>query len=190
VIVGGRLSDVQPSLICVGLDLLRPNVYWVREIPDLLFALMPRPRGGEWLAQEISGWHDAGIRTVVSLLEWDEAVELGLDNEEALCHAVGLRFISFPIPDRGVPGSDAGFAGLINSLVERLHAGEPVAVHCRAGIGRSGLVSACVLGALGVATEPAFAMLSRARGVAVPDTEAQAEWVREFMRGRSGTTRR
>jgi protein-tyrosine phosphatase len=58
------------------------------------------------------------------------------------------------------------------------------------GVGRSGLVGACVLGQLGVAPDAAFAMLSRARGVAVPDTEARAEWVREFMRGRAGATRR
>jgi protein-tyrosine phosphatase len=165
--------------------LLRPDVYWVREIPDLKFALMPRPRGGEWLTEEISGWHAAGIRTVVSLLEWDEAIELGLSDEEALCNSAGLNFISFPISDRGVPGVRADFTGLINTLAERLRAGDSVAVHCRAGIGRSGLVGACVLGLLGVAPDSAFAMLSRARGVAVPDTEAQVEWVREFMRGQT-----
>jgi len=59
-----------------------------------------------------------------------------------------------------------------------------------AGIGRSGLVGACVLGQLRMAPDSAFAMLSRARGLAVPDTEAQAEWVGEFMRGRTGTVRR
>jgi protein-tyrosine phosphatase len=151
---------------------------------------MPRPRGGEWLSEEISGWHAEGIRTVVSLLERDEAIELGLKDEEALCNSAGVNFISHPIPDRGVPGVRAGFSELVNSLAERLRAGDSVAVHCRAGIGRSGLVGACVLGQLGVALDSAFAMLSRARGVAVPDSEAQAEWVREFMRDLAGTTRR
>jgi protein-tyrosine phosphatase len=169
--------------------LLRPAIYWVREIPDLKFALMPRPGGGEWLAEEVLGWHAAGIRTVVSLLERDEAIELELGNEEALCNSAGLHFISYPIPDRGVPGVRAGFTELVTSLAEGLRAGDSVAVHCRAGIGRSGLVGACVLGRLGVAPDPAFAMLSRARGVAVPDTEAQAAWVKEFMRGRAGTAR-
>ena|SRR5216683_7676999 len=173
-----------------AVELPRPAIYWVREIPETNFALMPRPRGGEWLAEEILGWHAEGIRTVVSLLERDEAVELGLGDEESLCSAAGLGFISFPIPDRGVPGARADFAELVNMLAERLRTGDSVAVHCRAGIGRSGLVSACVLGVLGVAPEPAFAMLSRARGVAVPDTDEQAAWVREFMRGQTGATRR
>jgi len=60
---------------------------------------------------------------------------------------------------------------------------------CRAGIGRSGLVGACVLGLFGVVPDAPFAMLSRARGVAVPDTEAQADSVREFIRGQTGTSR-
>jgi protein-tyrosine phosphatase len=124
------------------------------------------------------------------LLEKDEATELGLEREEALCSSTGLTFVSFQIPDRGVPDARADFAGLINFLAERLRAGDSVAVHCRAGIGRSGLVGACILGVLGVAPDPAFAMLSRARGVTVPDTEAQAEWVREFMRGPKGATGR
>ena len=169
--------------------MLPPAIYWAREIPDLNFALMPRPRGGEWLAGEILGWHAAGIRSVVSLLERDEAIELGLEREEVLCNSAGLNFISFPIPDRGVPGVRGDFAELIKTLAERLRAGDSVAVHCRAGIGRSGLVGACILGALGVAPDPAFAMLGRARGVAVPDTEAQADWVREFMRSWSAKTR-
>jgi hypothetical protein len=92
----------------------------VREILDLKFALMPRPRGGEWLAEEILGWYAEGIRTVVSLLERDEAIELGLRDEEALCNSAGVNFISHPIPDRGVPGVRAGFSELVNFLGERL----------------------------------------------------------------------
>src|ERR1700730_6940378 len=39
--IGAAAGDVIDSV-------LRPAVYWVREIPYLKFALMPRPRGGEW----------------------------------------------------------------------------------------------------------------------------------------------
>ena len=87
--------------------MLRPDVYWLREIPDLHFALMPRPRGGEWLSEEILGWHAAGIRNVVSLLERDEAFELGLEGEEAQCSSTGLNFLL----SSGVGGT-AGTAGV------------------------------------------------------------------------------
>jgi hypothetical protein len=42
-----------------------------------------------------------------------------------------------------------------------------------------------VLSRLGHAPDEAFAMLSRARGVPVPDTDAQAHWVTAFHHRRS-----
>jgi protein-tyrosine phosphatase len=165
--------------------MLQPDVYWVREVEGVRLAIMPRPRSGEWLADEIAGWNRLGVQTVVSLLELHEVIELDLANEESLCLAAGLRFISFPVPDRGVPSNSAAFANLVAAIEQRLRSGESVAVHCRAGIGRSGLLGACVLKAFGVDPDSAFRLLSRARGVAVPDTDAQIAWVREYSRGRS-----
>jgi protein-tyrosine phosphatase len=74
---------------------------------------------------------------------------------------------------------------LVAAIEQRLRSGESVAVHCRAGIGRSGLLGACILKAFGVDPDSAFRLLGRARGVAVPDTDAQIAWVREYSRGRS-----
>jgi protein-tyrosine phosphatase len=169
--------------------MIQPDVYWIREIEELRLAIMPRPRNGEWLADEISGWHRMGLRNVVSLLEIDESRELGLADEESMCGAAGLQFLSFPIPDRGVPRDHTGFAELVDNLAERLRSGDSVGIHCRAGIGRSGLLGACILGAFEVPPESAFAMLSRDRGVTVPDTDAQADWVRNFVRTRSKPNR-
>jgi protein-tyrosine phosphatase len=162
--------------------MLQPDVYWLREPEGMRLAIMPRPRSGEWLTEEIAGWNRLGVQTVVSLLESYEVRELELADEESLCQAANLRFISFPIPDRGVPSNCADFADLIAEIEQRLRSGESVAVHCRAGIGRSGLVGACVLSAFGVGPDLAFEMLSRARGVTVPDTDAQIAWVREYAR--------
>src|ERR1051325_6353753 len=65
--------------------------------------LSSRPRGGDWLEDEGSGWRRYGIDQIVSLLTGDEEQELGLGDEasEALKH--DLAFVSYPIPDRGVP---------------------------------------------------------------------------------------
>jgi protein-tyrosine phosphatase len=165
--------------------MLQPDVYWLRELEGVRLALMPRPRSGEWLADEIAGWNRSGVQTVVSLLDSHEVKALGLADEQSLCHGVNLQFVSFPIPDRGVPSNSVEFAKLVTALEHRLRSGESVAVHCRAGIGRSGLLGACVLGAFGVDPDSAFGMLSRARGVTVPDTDAQVAWVRQFVRDRS-----
>jgi protein-tyrosine phosphatase len=52
-------------------------------------------------------------------------------------------------------------------------------VHCRAGIGRSGIAAAAVLVSLGHEPRDVFAMVSKARGVSVPDTDEQIEWFRK-----------
>ena len=165
--------------------MLQPDLYWLRDVEGVNLAIMPRPRSGEWLADEITGWSRLGVQTVVSLLELHEVRELDLASEESLCRAAGLQFISFPVPDRGVPSNSVAFPNLVTAIEGRLRAGESIAVHCRAGIGRSGLLGACILNAFGVDPDSAFRLLSRARGVAVPDTDAQIAWVHEYSRDRS-----
>jgi protein-tyrosine phosphatase len=58
-----------------------------------------------------------------------------------------------------------------------LRTGKAVAVHCRAGIGRSALIAACVLVRSGYDVDGAFDTIAKARGMAVPDTQAQHDWV-------------
>jgi protein-tyrosine phosphatase len=165
--------------------MLQPDVYWLREVEGVRLAIMPRPRSGEWLADEIAGYQRLGIKTIVSLLELDEVRELDLVDEESFCRAANLQFLSFPIADRGVPSNRVEFAKFVESIALRLRSDDSVAIHCRAGIGRSGLLAACVLGAFGVAPDSAFTMLGRARGVVVPDTDAQVAWVRDYLRNNS-----
>jgi len=112
--------------------MLQPDVYWLRELEGVRLAIMPRPRSGEWLTDEIAGWNRLGVQTVVSLLEPHEVRELELADEESLCLAANLKFVSFPIPDRGVPINVIEFARLVVEIEQRLRSGESVAVHCRA----------------------------------------------------------
>jgi protein-tyrosine phosphatase len=113
-------------------------------------------------------------------LEREEVAELGLNQEAELCGAEKIEFVSFPIPDRGVPASLHDAAALVDGVCARLTAGKTVAVHCRAGIGRSALVAACVLTRFGYAASDAFSLIAASRGVTVPDTGAQRDWVVSF----------
>jgi protein-tyrosine phosphatase len=116
----------------------------------------------------------------VSLLEAGEVEELGLHQEAGLCHDLDMEFIAFPVPDGGVPASTRETMALAEAVVARLDEGKAVAVHCRAGIGRSSLIAACVLVLLGFAPGTAFDLIGNARGVKVPDTEGQRDWVDMF----------
>ncbi len=161
---------------------MRPSIYWI----DLhgkcagRIAIMARPHAGDWLEDEVTGWKAGEIDTVVSLLERDEVEELGLGVEATLCARQGMEFISFPVADRGVPVSASAALTPVDLLLSKLEGGKNIAIHCRAGIGRSSMVAACVMLGAGFTAAHAFDQISAARGVQVPDTEGQRAWVESF----------
>jgi Cyclin-dependent kinase inhibitor 3 (CDKN3) len=159
---------------------MRPEVHWIDLPTGARLAIMPRPRAGDWLDGEVAGWRVEGIGVIVSLLEAEEVKELGLAREAGLCRDLDMEFVSFPFPDGGVPLSTGETMALTRTIVARLNEGKAVAVHCRAGIGHSSLIAACILVLLGLAPGMAFDLIGKARGVKVPDTEGQRDWVDMF----------
>ena len=156
------------------------ELYWVDGPWPGKLALAARPRGGDWLADEIAGWHRAGVDTVVSLLTPDEEHDLDLHAERSEVASHGLEFVSLPIPDRQVPPSEGPVMSVLDKLDSTLRSGKNAVVHCRQGVGRSGLVAACLLVAKGTDPETAVRNLSAARGVAIPETAEQRRWIDRF----------
>ena len=115
------------------------------------------------------------------MLENSEIPNL-LNAERGLCEEFGMEFFSVPVRDKTVPDSVELFADVARQLAERIAAGQAVAIHCRAGIGRSTTMAACVLILLGVDGEDALNMIASARGLEVPETEAQRQWILDFSR--------
>ena len=150
-------------------------------------AIIPRPRGGDWLADEIRALSDGNFDVLVSLLTRDELTEFDLAAESELSRAHGLQFFEFPIPDLGIPRSAAAARELIVRLRSALEAGENIGIHCRQGIGRSGLIAAGLLVASGVDPETAFRLVSAARGLPIPETAEQERWVRDLAREFAGS---
>jgi predicted protein tyrosine phosphatase len=156
------------------------ELHWVDGPWTGRLAIAARPRGGDWLDDEMAHWHHSGVDTVLSLLSPDEEHTLGLGKEAGAVRAQGMDFISFPIPDRQVPGSETELAAALESVSARLSAGKNVVVHCRQGVGRSGLVAACLLVRKGLDPSAAVEIIGAARGVAVPETSAQRQWIDHF----------
>jgi protein-tyrosine phosphatase len=172
---------------------MKTEVYWIAGPWPGRLAIVPRPRGGDWLEDEVRAWRDAGLDVVVSLLTPEESTEFALDQEESWCQVHGIQFHSFPILDRGVPVSQETLADLVSRLEKVLGASKSVAVHCRQSIGRSSLVAATLLVSAGEDPEAAWECISRARGCPVPDTLEQRDWVKafasvpsDFVRGGTG----
>jgi len=128
----------------------------------------------------VEAWKEIGVDIVVSLLTRSEEVELSLTEEGDLARRSGLTFINFPIPDYSVPRSQDATRQIVDELRDQLSRGNKVGIHCRQGIGRSSLVAACVLVALGESSGDAFRRIESARGVSVPDTTEQRNWVASF----------
>ncbi len=156
---------------------MHSRIFWIDVAVEGRLAILARPRPGEWLEDEIAAWQAEGLQTILSLLEREEAVALGLRHEDRLCAAAAIEFIAFPIPDRGVPRSMASATALIQELVAKLRGGRTLGIHCRAGIGRSAVIAAGAMIALGYEADDALEAIVRARGVAVPDTEEQRRWL-------------
>ena len=142
--------------------------------------IMPCPDGAE-LQRDTAMYCEGGVDHVVSMLTVDEARSLGLASEGEACEKAGLSFDQHPITDFGLPDM-ADFHALVMRIKGLLQDGEGVAVHCRAGIGRSGMVTTGVLVALGSGPEEAIEKVSHARGVSVPDTVEQGRFVEAFSR--------
>lgn len=146
--------------------------------------VITRPRGDDWLEDEVKGWRTAGITVVLSMLELEEAEQLGLSLESIIAAKSDIRLISFPIPDRGLPASKNTFLELMRQIGAELESGETVAVHCRQGIGRSGLAAIGLLLNSGMNVEEAIENVSSARGIRVPETSEQLSWIRALVGSR------
>lgn len=164
-----------------GETMRRAEIYWLETKNSFKIGILPRPRAGEWLEEEIEAWQESNIQFILSPLTPEEIRELDLFKEPNLCESKGMAFFSFPIPDRGVPDSYRKAKVLVRKLVGLIQDGKTLGIHCRMGIGRSSLMAACILGALEENPKNVFDLIGKARKCPVPDTEEQREWFFEFM---------
>src|SRR5271166_2194209 len=153
------------------------KLYWIAGPWPGKLAIAARPRGGDWLEDEMRGWHNAGINTVLSLLTAGEDKDLDLTIESRVAKGEGLKFLTLPIHDRQVPSSPSEVAAVLDELDADLASGKNAVIHCRQGVGRSGMMAACLLMMRGKDTTSAILELERARGTSVPETAEQRRWI-------------
>ena len=156
------------------------EIFWIKGNPSAPLAIVLCPRGDDWLEDDLLRLKRGGIETVASMLEEDEAVLLSLAEESVLAKKIGLQFLSFPIPDTQVPPDNAAFRSFVAGLATRLSAGERIGVHCRGSIGRASVIAACTLIQLGWPPKAALEAIAAARGLAVPDTQEQRDWILSY----------
>ncbi len=82
---------------------VKATIYPITGVTPHRVAIVARPRGGDWLCDELSALSREGIDVLVSMLADEESTELGLDRESDDCEAAAITFVNLPIPDRSVP---------------------------------------------------------------------------------------
>ncbi|HEY9616684.1 MAG TPA: cyclin-dependent kinase inhibitor 3 family protein [Microcoleaceae cyanobacterium] len=121
--------------------------------------------------------HHYRVEKLVTLLETPEFAALQIPNLLIQVQAHGMRSQQFPIHDFGTPTSMQGLLELVESILEDVAQGQTVVIHCKAGLGRTGLVTAACLVALGYSPDDAFAAVRQSRpgSIETPAQEAYAE---------------
>jgi len=156
------------------------TIYWIDAPTIGRIGIMARPRGHDWLEDEIRFLGSVGVTVLVSLLTDAEQLELGLVDEAMYCGLHQIAYVSFPIQDRHTPQLTEATSTTLHQLAQALSDGKTLVIHCRMGIGRAALIAACILAMNGLRVDVAFSAIAKARGCAVPDTPEQRAWVEHF----------
>jgi len=118
--------------------------------------------------------HNYGTNLLVTLLEADEMADLHIADLLTVVPTYGMKSRWLPIPDFGTPASMADLNSLVRDILAALEGGRTTVVHCRAGLGRTGLVVASCLVAQGYTPEAAFAQVRKFRPGSVETVEQEA----------------
>lgn len=164
---------------------MKPDLFPVA-VPSGALAIVARPRGGDWLQDEMRALREARIDILVSALTEEEERELELIAEERFAAEAGMTFRRLRIPDRDAPAEEMTTIAVefLRELAGDLRRGSSIAAHCRMGLGRSAMIVASLLILTGTEADDAFTAVAKSRGFSVPDTAAQRKWVADNIRTR------
>ncbi|HYJ15746.1 MAG TPA: hypothetical protein VE170_09665 [Candidatus Limnocylindria bacterium] len=111
-------------------------------------------------------WHQVktdAVEAIVCLTERDEIHVKSQEYLQAIDNgSMPCLLLQFGIPDRGAPEDRDAFWHLACDIATRLQSGQTVLIHCAGGVGRTAMLSICVLLALGQAVGDAREVVSRA----------------------------
>lgn len=157
------------------------NAYWV--LPGRLLAgEHPAAAGAASLRERLKNLVAEGINCFIDLTEAGEFISYarGLPS--------GVAYFRQSIRDHGLPEGEARMREILDCLAAALRDGRNVYLHCRAGVGRTGMVAGCWLVEQGRSGDEALEELNRLwqqsprslQWFSIPETDAQTDYVRRW----------
>lgn len=123
--------------------------------------------------------NDYQTDVLVSLIESHEFEAVQIPNLISEAQARGIQTRWFPIKDMSVPTSIDELILLVQQILLNAKQDKTVVIHCMGGLGRSGLVAACCLVAVGYSPEKAIAIVRETRQYTI-ETQEQEDYISEF----------
>ncbi len=127
------------------------------------------------LANDLGAIRAAGATCLITLTEARELRWAGRGNFGAAVERAGLVWHHLPIRDLGVPDArfEAEWQAVGPELRGRLAGGERLVIHCYAGLGRTGLITARLLVEFGEDPDRAIALVRSARRGSIQTAEQE-----------------
>lgn len=99
------------------------------------------------LTEAVATLKAAGTEVIITLMPLAELQTFGAALLPDICHEAGIRWLHLPIEDDAAPAEafELGFARHKAELLVLMQTQSTVAIHCRGGSGRTGLMAAILL---------------------------------------------
>ena len=151
---------------------MQPHPYSVLTAPDLSGQLIFTPCPGTKdtsVSQALATLRDAGAVALVTLMPDEELLQNEIDLLPEECQLLGLEWFHLPVEDDQAPGEafSAAWKTSRERLRELLMDGEVIAIHCKGGSGRTGLIAARLLIECGLPMREAIAQVQALRPRAI-----------------------
>lgn len=141
----------------------------------LIFTPCPGTKGTS-LVDAVTQLKAAGATAIITLMPQQELTQNNADSLGAICAELGIQWFQLPIEDDCAPEQafEQAFASHKAEILALLQANHTVAIHCKGGSGRTGLVAAILMIELGYSKADATAQVQSLRPKALGHPVHQA----------------
>lgn len=153
-----------------------PTALW----PGRLGLTQAPGQPGRDMAADMAALAREGTNILAPLLLDEEFSRLGMNDYHAQAEARSLTVAPCPIQNGSVPDDQTAFAAYVDELMDQLLDGRNLVLHCRGGVGRAGLVAACLLVQAGMPADAATNLVRATRHPSALENAAQVQFLHDF----------